>query len=303
MVFTKVAVIGAGGNLGKYFMKSLLGSTEPKFQITVLARPSSSYTSPAENVKVIKHDLMDHNAMVENLRGNEALILMQGTDKEFVTVSKAAIQAAISAGVKMVMPSDYGSKDTPLFVKATAAKTHVRDFVQEKAQEGKITYTIVKNGAFIDFPLKVMYGIDPEAKKATLLDDGNQKFHTTSYASIANAVVGILRSPAQYANKTVHIHDFYTTQREILSIVESEVNQDGSKFETTSVDTEELGKKSAEALDRGEYNMPNIYGTIKSAVWGKEGAADWDENDDSQALGLGGKDLRAEIRRKVQTGL
>lgn len=47
--------------------------------------------------------------MVENLRGNDALILMQGTDdKGFMTASNAAIEAAIAAGVKMVMPSDYG---------------------------------------------------------------------------------------------------------------------------------------------------------------------------------------------------
>lgn len=302
MALTKVAVIGAGGALGKHFMQSLLASTEPKFQVTVLARATSNYSAPAEHVKVLKHDLTDHTALVNSLRGAEALVLMQGTDAEFVTVSKAAIEAAIAAGVKMVMPSDYGSKDTPLFVKAVALKPQVRDFVQKKAQEGKITYTIVKNGPFFDIPFKV-YGIDYEAKKATLFDEGNQKFHATSCVSIANAVVRILRSPAQYANKTVYIHDFHTTQREFLSIVESEINRDGSKFETTSLDMLELGKKSAEALERGERSMPNIFDAIKSAVWGKEGAADWDENDDSLALGLERKDLRTEIKRRIQSGL
>lgn len=89
-------------------MQSLLAYSEPKFEITVLARPNSSYTAPAEHVKVIKQDLTDHTALVESLRGTEALILMQGMDQYFVTVSKALIEAAIDAGVKMVMPSDYG---------------------------------------------------------------------------------------------------------------------------------------------------------------------------------------------------
>ena len=125
MAFTKVAVIGvsminafvyciltrskqAGGNLGKHFVQSLLASTEPKFEITVLARPSSSYTAPTQEVKVIQQDLSDHEALVGSLRGKEALVLMQGKCPEFESLSKGAIEAAIVAGVKVVIPSDYG---------------------------------------------------------------------------------------------------------------------------------------------------------------------------------------------------
>lgn len=88
----------------------------------------------------------------------------------------------------------------------------------------------------------------------------------------------------------------------MLSIVESEVNPDGSKFERISVDVEELGKKSLEGLKKGEYNMQNIFGILTASVWGSEGAADWDENGDSQALGLEKKDLRAEIKKKMEAG-
>lgn len=89
-------------------MQSLLASSDPKFDITVLARPSSTYTAPAEHVKVIKHDLTDHATIAKNLKGIDAVILMQGTGQEFVPVSNAIIEAAVTAGVKMVMPSDYG---------------------------------------------------------------------------------------------------------------------------------------------------------------------------------------------------
>jgi NAD(P)H-binding len=89
-------------------MKALLASTQPKFNITVLARPSSSYEAPSEQVRVIKHELTDQATVAESLRGIDALLMMQGVDKDFVTVSKALIEAAITAGVKMVMPSDFG---------------------------------------------------------------------------------------------------------------------------------------------------------------------------------------------------
>jgi putative NADH-flavin reductase len=89
-------------------MQALLASTHPKFNITVLARPSSSYEAPSEHVKVVKHELTDQAGIAESLRGIDAVILVQGVDQDFVTVSKAVIEAAITAEVKMVMPSDYG---------------------------------------------------------------------------------------------------------------------------------------------------------------------------------------------------
>jgi len=148
--------------------------------------------------------------------------------------------------------------------------------------------------------LKMTCGIDYEAKKATLFDEGTQKFNATSYASVARAMVSVLRSPEEYANKTVYIHDFYTTQRAILDIVESEI---GTKLETTSMNLGEVGKRSLEALARGERNPQNIFGGTRWAVWGKEGSGYWDENDDSKRLGLEKKDLRAEIKKKMEMGL
>lgn len=148
--------------------------------------------------------------------------------------------------------------------------------------------------------LKTAYGIDYEAKTATIFDEGAQHFHMTTASTIAHAIVGVLRSPAQYSNKVVHIHDFYTTQREMLSIVEEET---GVKFTTTTINLAEIGTQSIEALKRGERTPQTVFGTLRYAVWGKEGAADWDEKDDSEALGLTRKDLRAELKKKMEQGL
>jgi len=151
-----------------------------------------------------------------------------------------------------------------------------------------------------DVALKASWEIDYSEKKAILFDEGTQKFNTTMYASVARAAVSILRSPAEFANKVLYIHDFRTTQREVLEIVESEV---GGTFEMTSLNTEEMGKKALEGLARGERNRQNIAAGIRSGVWGQEGAADWDEDDDSERLGLEKKDLREEIKRKIAAGM
>lgn len=300
MAFTNVAVVGAGSGVGKALVEELLSSSEPIFQITVLARESSTYTSPSSRVNVVKHDLTDQKGMVEHLRGIDAVILTQGVDSSFVATSTAIIEAAIDAGVKMVMPSDFGGKDTPIFIQATAHKVPVRAFLAEKVNEGKITHTTIKNGAFFSMPLKLGYGIDYEAKKATLFDEGTQKFHTTTSSTIAYAIGNVLRSPAQFSNKTLYIHDFYTTQREMIFIIEAIV---GESFSKTTLDLAGVGKQSMEGLKRGERTPQNISGTLRYAVWGEEGSSDWDNDDDSDALGLPKKDLRDELKKKMEQGM
>ena len=141
------------------------------------------------------------------------------------------------------------------------------------------------------------FGVDYEAKKATLFNDGTQKFNLTTLLTIASAIVGVLRSPAQYANKEVYIHDWHTTQLEILSIVEAEL---GAPLERTRLDLATVGEQNLAGLRRGERTLQNIYGALRYAVWGEEGAADWDETaDSSAALGLPRKDLKAEIKKKL----
>jgi len=53
------------------------------------------------------------------------------------------------------------SKDTPIFVKVDALKALIRDFLQEKAKEGKITYTILKNGSLFDMREYFFYIASP----------------------------------------------------------------------------------------------------------------------------------------------
>jgi hypothetical protein len=118
---------------------------------------------------------------------------------------------------------------------------------------------------------------------------------------MACAVSGVVRSPSQFANRDAYIHDFRTNQREILAVAEAEISPGGIKFEEATVDVDGVGK-SQEALKRGESSPQTVFGTIRYAVW-CEGATGWDENDDSEALGLKKKDLHVEIKKKIEEGV
>lgn len=144
--------------------------------------------------------------------------------------------------------------------------------------------------------MKVAIGFDLKERKATLYQ-GNRKFHTTTIASICSAIIHILREPSKFANKTLHIHDFFITQRDLLAVAESVT---GDKFEVTEVSAEEIGKKALEAIKRGEFNQQNSLGVLKMSIFGEDISARWDENDDSVSLGLGGAKLAEEVGRLVK---
>jgi uncharacterized protein YbjT (DUF2867 family) len=57
---------------------------------------------------VVKVDFSDHQALVNALKGNNAVALTLGDLPNLEQNSKAVVDAAIEAGVKRVLPSEYG---------------------------------------------------------------------------------------------------------------------------------------------------------------------------------------------------
>lgn len=98
--------------IGTFVVRVLLASTTPKFTVTALTRPSSNYTAPdnvdASNLKIAKVDFADQTALIDTLKGQDAVILVFTASPELKSTSIGIIDAAIEAGVKWIMPSDFG---------------------------------------------------------------------------------------------------------------------------------------------------------------------------------------------------
>ncbi|KAG9053869.1 hypothetical protein FS842_006906 [Serendipita sp. 407] len=298
MVFRNIVVVGAGGKLGAPLFQTLLQSNEPKFTVTALIRSSSSYTLPEgvdqDRAKLAKVDFDDQPGLVNVLRGQDAIVFAFGAGPDLIPTSKTLIDAAIEAGVKRVIPSEFGNDEIPLTEPLFGNKQVVQKILQEAASQGKITYTLIRNGPWFDLGFTLALGFDIQARTATLYDNGDRKFHTTTVPSICRAITSLLADSSQSVNKVVHIHDFFITQLDVLKVTE-EIT--GSKFAITKVDTNEMAKSAMEGLSRGEFIPQNIFGAIRASVWGEKSAARWDENDDSAALGLGDADLAKEISK------
>jgi uncharacterized protein YbjT (DUF2867 family) len=105
MSFKSIIQIGATGSLGGPILNALVNAG--KFEVSVLARPSSKTVYPA-GVKVFRADLSDHRALVEAFRGKDVVLVSTGDFHNAENIAVPLIDAAIEAGVRRFVPSGWG---------------------------------------------------------------------------------------------------------------------------------------------------------------------------------------------------
>ena len=189
-------------------------------------------------------------------------------------------------------------------------KYKVRDYLNQKTAEGKITWTNVACGLFYDWSMYSctlnlrftnifavfdlgLFNLDLEKKRAGLFDSGDQKIALTTLGSVADCVVGILKNPEATKNKSLRIHDFFMSNKDVLKTVEGLI---GTTFETYSISTDDMIVKAKSMPPTDE--AVGIHALAIS--FGKARAVEWDLNDDSELVGLKKKDLKEETEKALR---
>lgn len=284
LVLTKP--LKAGGNIGSVILKELLGAK--KFSVTVLVRSDSKAKADAfgSQVQVRTVDYADPSTLVAALRGQDAVI--SALNHAVLSNQRALLDAAVSAGVQRFIPAEFGS-DTlnpkagplPLY---TAKKAEQKYFT-ELAAAGKISYTIIFTGPFLDFGLDYGFlGVDLKKRQVTYLDGGNAKFSTTTRATAARAVVGVLSAPEETKNRAVYVQDIALTLRDLFGLAKQALGDDG----WTEIDggtTEATEKASFEKLAKGQKDMGVFVGFLLCAIY-REGYGGYFEKLDNELLGI-----------------
>ncbi|CAG7854497.1 Protein FAM50A [Serendipita indica DSM 11827] len=274
------------GKAGRSLIQALLSSKLADFTVTALVRKSSDLQEPA----------LMYTKSLWLLKGQDAVVLVFTANQELYPTTKAILEAAIEAGVKRIIPSEFGCDELPMTDGLWMPKRMVNQMIDDAAKKNQITYTAIRNGPWFELAFELILGFNLKAKTVLFYDNGDRKFHTTTVASVCQAIISLLAHPDKFVNQIVHIHDFFVTQRELLDLVEQET---GSKFETSTVDAEALAARAVEGLQRGEFTQDNVLGAIRTSIFREEGNARWDVNDDSAELGLGGVSLVEEIRKLI----
>ncbi|KAK2613271.1 hypothetical protein N8I77_000193 [Diaporthe amygdali] len=146
-------------------------------------------------------------------------------------------EAAVKAGVKRFIPSEYGSDSSSADVIA------VVPFFQPKkaqldwlaSQEDRISWTAIITGPFFDWGLKQgMMGFELPNKSATLVDGGNTRFTTSTVAQIGRAIISVLKHPSETKNQLVFVESFTTTQLEVLAALQKATGKEWEVKEESS---------------------------------------------------------------------
>jgi uncharacterized protein YbjT (DUF2867 family) len=147
-----VIVIGASGNVGQLIVSSLLTSN---FIVSALTRSTSTTTFPP-HVSVHKTDY-SHSSLLAAFKGKDAIVSAIATYS--TTQQKAIIDAAVEAGVKRFLPSEYGV-DTSRpeiydFLPPAIMKQEVVEYLKTKEADG-LSWTAICVGAWFDWVCQLL---------------------------------------------------------------------------------------------------------------------------------------------------
>ncbi|KAI1113961.1 NmrA-like family protein [Nemania sp. NC0429] len=222
----KVAIFGAAGNFGAPITSAL---ADAGFAVTVVTRPDSNSTSalPAGlDLPVLRVDYADVDALAAALAGQDAVVSAVGPGA--IGAAKGMVDAAARAGVRRYIINDFGwglnERSLPELKPIGEQRKVAWDCAVEYARrdEGKqdgFTWTGITIGNPIDWALPKFppMGFNIAERRATIYDAGTEEFTGTTLEGIGQSVVGVLRRPAETANRFVKVRSIQTSQNALLA--------------------------------------------------------------------------------------
>jgi len=207
--------------------------------------------------------------------------------------------AAVAAGVKRFLPSEFGSNlsnpnaaKLPVFGYKIATRKHIEEKVKAGAD---ITYTYVVNAPFLDWGIEVGFLLDYKEGKPRIFDGGDVPFSATSLPSVGLATVGVLTHYEETKNRQVTVNDIVVTQNQLLEIAKKAApEKKWSPIPTKSSDALDAANAS---LSKGDHSTMVQYIFVAMFAEGYGGKL---ENVENELLGVPGKteaDLEAIYKR------
>ncbi|KAI0810114.1 hypothetical protein GGR55DRAFT_689283 [Xylaria sp. FL0064] len=291
-----VAVVGGSGNLGRVVVRELVNAG---FSVTALTREGSTATFPA-GVASKAVDYSSIASLTAALEGQDALVSTIATAA--IASQQPLVDAAVAAGVKRIIPSEFGlntrilSKDP--IANILQGKIKTLNYIHEKwRQNPSFTWTGISTGLFFDWSYEPHpTGLDKTTKTATIYDSGNEPYQASNLALIGKAVAGVLKHLELTTNRYISIASFNPSQNQILELAEKIT---GEKWTVNRVSSSEQQKIGLEKLSKGDYSA--FSNLLRRRIYG-DGAALAVEGPDNavELLGLEGDDLEESVRAYLE---
>ncbi|KAL5359978.1 hypothetical protein BJX96DRAFT_184084 [Aspergillus floccosus] len=257
-----VVVAGATGSLGSQILTEL--DKHGGFNITVFTRKPDAAFPDGVMAKVV--DFSSPTALALALQGQDAVV--DALSSPDPSVSIALIDAAVAAGVYRYIAPEFGSdpdNDKTRSLPVFNGKKQVYAHLRQAANQQKITWTAISNGAFLDWGLRVGFvKIDLLKKKIELMNDGTHVFAWTTLPAIATAVANALVHAEKTRNMTCYIYSVQKSQKEIADLAKEALGPDG--WETQSKSMGQAFEKALSAVNAGDYSWEFLGDMIRYAI-------------------------------------
>lgn len=274
-----ILVFGGTGVIGQYITQALLDSKSSFGRIaiftsanTVSSKASQLSKWKEQGLEVITGDLTKDDQVAEAYKSFDTVVsaLGRNTIAEQISLIKLAED---SGTIKKFLPSEYGT-DIEYFPQSATEKPHqlklkVRAYIKNEVK--KLEYTYVVTGPYADLyigktPSANMGTFDADAKKASLLGDGNGRVSLTTMEDTGKLVVAALKHPHAARNRALKVNSFTTTPNEVLAEYERQTG--GQKWDVSYVALPALKKYEEEAWARGD---PKATGYTLRRIWTEGG--------------------------------
>jgi len=245
----------------------------------------SDTTAYGPNVHVKVVDYSSRDSLVAALAGVDAVVSAIATQS--IDTEKAIIDAAVDAGVKFFIPSEFGlanthpllRRDFPIFEDKNVIQEHLGSL----QSQGKIDYALIFVGLFLDWGMEGFI-LDVKNKKVGLWDGGERPISMTTMASIGKAVVGVLEGKAK-GKREIRVKDINISQKHLYDLAVEIVGKHG--WEVKTVDTAKAKVVASEKLKQGTASLEDIYAFVYRAASAEEYGQPWKpDEDDSESVGL-----------------
>ena len=211
---------------------------------------------------------------------------------------KNLIDAALQAGVKWIIPTEFGPDTSHPAVAnhlLLSPKIATADLLKKK--QSAIAHTFVVTGIFLDWGFDNGFvGFDITNHTATLYDDGKHLVSGTTLDHIGKAVAAILRHPELTLNKQIFVTDATFTQQQALELFEKYTK---TKWTVKNIAIADLIKQGAESIAKGD-TMRGAFSQLFALYFGGQGATDFENKTSNKALGLEKSSLETVIKEAVE---
>jgi uncharacterized protein YbjT (DUF2867 family) len=276
-----VTIVGGSGRLGTFILQKLVASN--KFNVQALKRSGSSSTFP-DGVAVIESDYENVDSLKSAFQGQDAVVSVIGDAG--VLSQKAMVDAAVAAGVKRFLPSNFGSnmsnpnsRKLPVF----GRKVVVEDYLVEKSKTTDLTYSFVYVGGLTDFGIKGKVIMDLSQYTPKIFNGGEAEFSTTSMPTVGDAVVGVLSHPEETKNRAVYTSEATLSQKYLLSLAKKVAPN--KPWAPVDVDLDVVVQGAMKRLAEGNHDLHTVIPILLKSIVDPEYGSNFNVND-NELLGI-----------------